>query len=400
MSSLARRNLLALLAVVLFLVAWNRGIALLYGMFALLLATLITAWVTPHLVLRGVRVQRRHPSRLTEGDPLPITLAVHNPSRWRRYMLEVYDQVPCAPAAAQRPMLFVPCLQGTQQATMHMPCEQRGVYTLGPLVLQTGYPLGLSTARRVLPTPTQEVVVYPSTFPIQRFTVSQGESVLAAGSSATRHSGHGEAFMGVREYRHGDSRRHIHWPSSARRAALLVKEYEEVSATSLLVLLDLQRQAQYGQGKHSTLEYAVKITASLARHALDCGHRVGVLGCAQATLDLPLAAGPQHWQRILDGLARVQADGTLPYAEAIQRLPARAAQGTVLVLFHHPAPSASDAPVPPLLGASRHLKPVWIRFHTASFLDSTVLSPLPASRRYHDGYVIRRGDDLAEVFAR
>lgn len=393
------RNLLALLAAVLFLVAWNRGIALLYGMFALVLATLLTAWVMPHLGLHHVRVQRRHPPAVTEGDMLPITLDVQNLSRWRRYMLEVYDYVSCAPADAQRPMLFVPRLQGTQQAVVQVPCTLRGVYTLGPIVVQTGYPLGLSTARRVFTTSTHELVVYPRAFPIRRFDAFQADAWPAAGNHATTRLGHGEAFVRIREYRHGDSRRHIHWPASARHTTLLVKEYEGFTATSLLLLLDLQREAQYGQGMHSTLEYAVKITASLAQHALACGHRVGVLGFAQDTLDLPPAAGMQHGQRLLDGLARVQATGTLPYAEAIQKAQARFTQSTVLVLFHHPAPGAADAPAPALLGTSRACKPVWVHFHTASFVDPTAAAGAGIPRRRHDGYMIQCGDDLAEVFA-
>jgi hypothetical protein len=68
---LTLRNALAVLAAILFLVAWNQGVALLYGMFALVLATLVMAWITPKLVLRDVHVRRSNPQKAHEGERIP-----------------------------------------------------------------------------------------------------------------------------------------------------------------------------------------------------------------------------------------------------------------------------------------------------------------------------------------
>ena len=44
-----------LLSLVLFLIAWNRGIALLYGMMSLILAILAVSYLMPHLQLRNIK---------------------------------------------------------------------------------------------------------------------------------------------------------------------------------------------------------------------------------------------------------------------------------------------------------------------------------------------------------
>src|SRR5687768_18359555 len=53
---------------------------------------------------------------------------------------------------------------------------------------------------------------------------------------------------GVREYRHGDSRRSIHWRASARRNELVVKEFMRIVATTLTIAVDLGRAANVGTG--------------------------------------------------------------------------------------------------------------------------------------------------------
>src|SRR5690606_41705361 len=52
-------RLLWLLALLCFLIAWNRGIALLYGLLALILALLLVSWVLPGWMMRGLQVQRQ-----------------------------------------------------------------------------------------------------------------------------------------------------------------------------------------------------------------------------------------------------------------------------------------------------------------------------------------------------
>src|SRR5512139_799134 len=95
-SLLTKRNILVLLSVVFFLIAWNRSINLLYGMFALLAATLSLALSLPRCMLRGATASRVFPATAFEGEDLKITVAIENRGRTARSMVEVVDAVPAA----------------------------------------------------------------------------------------------------------------------------------------------------------------------------------------------------------------------------------------------------------------------------------------------------------------
>ncbi|MBI4568508.1 MAG: DUF58 domain-containing protein, partial [Planctomycetes bacterium] len=114
--------------------------------------------------------------------------------------------------------------------------------------------------------------------------------------------------------------------------------FEQASATEVTILLDLERHAQRGgSGKRSSLESAVKIAASLARHALAGGHAVQIAGRSREWLALPSRTGESQLHLILDHLARVEARGPLPFHEAVaQAASLVGAAGTVFFIFPSP----------------------------------------------------------------
>ena len=61
----------------------------------------------------------------------------------------------------------------------------------------------------------------------------------AWGDGAPRPAAAGDVVRGVRDYVPGDPVRRVHWPSSARRGDLVVKEVEDPAAPRLVVALDL-----------------------------------------------------------------------------------------------------------------------------------------------------------------
>jgi uncharacterized protein (DUF58 family) len=394
LSALNLQRALGGLAVIVFLIAWNRGIALLYGTFALIVGVLAVAWLVPRWNLRGITAERRLPAKATEGDPIAIEASLATTSRRPRFMLEVADTLPFASEDDQQPTTFFPRVQ--RHSTLHyrINCELRGLHTVGPLVVRTSYPLGIATASRTLPDTTTQILVYPSAFSITDLPLFGGGRWPTAGAKAVSRAGGNDEFFAVREYREGDSARHIHWPATARRGKLVVREHEYLHATDVMLALDLRRDAQFGRGKHSTLEYMVKIAASIAHFALEHGHGVGLIGYGTTAIEVPMGRGPRHYQAILEVLARVEAAGETPYERIVDEALARVPLGGVLATFDIPA--GDNAP-PPVTGAyRRHVRVIPITFDSASF-DPT------GGRRSHTpqgGYRVRCGDDLARVFGR
>ncbi len=392
-------NGLIALSVIVFLIAWNRGITLLYGMLAMLLAILAVSYCAPRFMLRGLRMDTHYPRQITAGESFNVALEITNDNRTPRSLIEVWSSFSAAPEGAGAHMSFLPLIRQQCSTGLTFQADYRGRHTLGPMVLKSAFPFGVHTAQRVVPDSSGEILVYPDTFAIDYFPYISGNHLPMLGVNAVAMTGGSDLFFGVREYRHGDNPRHVHWPSSARHQQLVVKEYQYVSATELTLVLDLHREADYGEGKHSTLEYAVTIAASLAKHALAEGHRVRLLGFGAETLDLPAVRSDKQLHTIMTALAEVRCDGDVPYGQALQRALAKTRPGSILVLFHVPAPGTTVLPDTSLCGA-QHVKPVWVAMDSQSFL-------YPVQRRAGGTrwlsrempvYRVHRGDNLAEIF--
>ena len=390
-------TVLILASVILYLIAWNRGIALLYGMFSLVLATLLIGWVSPRWMLGRVSATRTHPARAVEGEEVGFDIGLQNRGWVGRYMLEVWDHLPFTTSEHREAMGFIPALTDHHRVRLTVPCDLRGEYRFDSLLLKTGFPFGLHHAERRIDTEPSTLLVYPAVFNIARLDYLGNESLPAAGNRSVIRAGGAGDFMGVREYRRGDSPRHIHWSASAHHGALMVRELEWISITRVTLVLNLNTAAQCGEGKESTLEYAVKIAASIARHALDEGHSIALFGDGRERLAIPAGRGEGHFQTVLEALARVRADGTTDYAETVRQAAGHDGGRGVLVVFENQsADTDSEAGVD--AGPQRVIR---IRFDADSFRYPARRSG-GGGQRVETGeqvYYIGRGADLERVFA-
>lgn len=392
LESLSLARALPVLTGVIALIAWNRGIALLYGMVALLLATLAVAWLAPRFNLAGVQARRRLPASANEGDTVPMELEVWGNGPAARYMLEVADSLPWAEADSTAPSAYFDRVKGATRLTLPILCELRGEHTLGPLRLATAYPLGVHRRERLLAGSEAKLLVYPRPFALRHLPMPAVAQNTDLGADIAARAGNGDLFLGVREYRHGDNRRHVHWSATARHGRLMVKEFEFLRGTRLMIVLDLNAASQAGEGRHATLEYAVKIAVSVAHHALAGHHMVGLLGLADEPLRVPMGRGAHHYREIIEALARVRATGKLPYAKAVRQGLQELGTGGNLLLFDH---GTGDADTP-IVSPTRHaVSAIRIRFDMASFG-----APVAARRfrRETGSYVVRQGDNLTRLF--
>jgi uncharacterized protein (DUF58 family) len=405
---LSRRNALIVLAGLFFLIAWNREVNLLYAMFALVSATVVMAVVLPRFALNGVETWRTLPVAAFEGEEVEVSVTMANRGRRCRFMVEALDAIPAAAPHEREPLVFAGRLAGREERSFsyRLNCYKRGLYRVGPLLLRSAYPLGLAWSERVGDPSLPTLLVYPSMFEVASFPLMAAGSLVTSGMESLARAGGSDDFFGTREYRQGDNLRHIHWPSTARHDRLIVKEFEVRASTEMTLILDLQRQANIGEERESTLEYGVRIAASLARFALERGHTVQLTGYGERAAVVPPGRGMRHLGGVLDTLARVSADGNSPYHEAISRAARFLRDGSTAVLFLSAETRLEEYLHPLGLLRAMRVRPIAIRFDRASFgggfsfgnpADDPLLREL-----YAQGvpvYSIARGDDLAGVFA-
>jgi uncharacterized protein (DUF58 family) len=229
-----------------------------------------------------------------------------------------------------------------------------------------------------------------------------------SGVEAVSKAGGSEEFFGTREYRQGDSLRYIHWPSTARHSQMIVKEFEIRAATEVTLLLDLHKDSDIGAGKETTLEYAVKIAASIAQYALQRGHAVQLACYGKREHVIPGSRGLNHLAALLEELARVQADGAVRFPQTIRRAADLMRDGgtAVLICCQQSIGSADMLSSINLLMAKR-TRLLSVVIDEGSFLNPPRAFSLNADpviqKLMGDGaffYTITRGVDLQEVFAR
>ena len=96
---------------------------------------------------------------------------------------------------------------------------------------------------------------------------------MVSSAVPTRHTA--SDYLGVREYRSGDSPRSIHWRSSARTGKLASIEYSRQAAITPVLLLDTFSETEQGDPE-SSFETSVTIAASLAQREASHNRRLGI----------------------------------------------------------------------------------------------------------------------------
>ncbi|MDQ7820993.1 MAG: DUF58 domain-containing protein [Armatimonadota bacterium] len=294
------------LAVLLLLVAINLQAGWVFAVDALLWGAVVVGWAEVWTALRGVRVSRTMPAEATEGEQVSVRLVL-GVRRGHRVALTVRDAVPGLTAGSVAiPVLSTRPVTAAYRAT----ALRRGVHTVDHVEVFTAGLLGLAAARRRVPA-RGTVVVLPRYWTLPRLPSSGPAD--ADRTSVRRVMRHGLDVFGVRDYRDGDSLRHVHWRSTARRGRLVVREFEDDLQEATAVLLDT-RPGLY-EDAPDAFEDLVRATASVAHTATRSGRPVLLVSSADRQ------ASALSWREALRWLASVHPGGSRGPAEQHALLP-------------------------------------------------------------------------------
>jgi len=354
------------------------------------------------LSVRGVELRRGPARKLHEGEWCDLSLILTNTSRLPKVFLGVSDTLPQWLEPVGESSFIVPVLLPGRSAELAYRVRgmKRGAFVIGPVSISATDMMGAFRVERRLAAP-QEVIVYPATVRVRpeplggvlRFGGAETEQVSASGS--------GLEFYGIRDYRPGDPLRRIHWPSTARLGHFAVVEFEETFGADVVLALDLRRATEYGSGKDTTLETAIRAAASLAAFAVENGAEAVVAARDSKRSYLVSARREQELPALLEALARMEADGHAPPAEVMASVEG-AASGAVAVVL-------TAAPDEGLIGAveswvRRQAQVVVVLLDGASWTGEGAADIYKAARRLQAAgarvEILRRGDELQRLLGR
>ncbi|MGH9265089.1 MAG: DUF58 domain-containing protein [Acidimicrobiales bacterium] len=261
-----------------------------------------------YLALRPADLAARRtltPARVQAGDESRVELAVTNRGRRPTPVVELRDPVDGGPRRAR--LLLAPLPPGAQdRATYRIPTERRGVVSVGPLEARRFDPLALSTGARTV-APASELVVYPQVEELLPLPHAPGDDRRGGFRQATAMGATGDDFYALRPWVMGDDLRRVHWPSTARRDELMVRQHDIPWQGRATVVLDVRAHFH----DEDSLEQAVSAAASIAVSSGQGGSLVRLITTDGA--DSGFGAGPAHLDAVLERLARVEATrGGLP----------------------------------------------------------------------------------------
>ena len=345
-----KRLTLALGAILILLVASAVGAPHLFFMAGLLVALAGISYLLGLLSQRGLTFRREMPAMAWEGEEGILVYSVTNPTRLFRFFLMIREPFPeWIEMLEVEPPLFNVAGMDTTRVGISVRFRKRGVYRVEWFDVTALDPLGVFAFTRRVPC-EGEIVVYPMPQAMGSMPLSGQERNGWQEFSAAALRGNSVDPDGVRNYVPGDPLRRIHWRQTARTGSLSVIEFEEPQAVNLVIALDLLRGTEVGQGTETTLEYAVRLAATIAQQATEQGASVRLLlPSPKDTRDANALAntfgrGEEHLYRLLDSLARVEADTVMPLSEvltsSLQVLPA----GTTLIaMTASPEPGLVEA---------------------------------------------------------
>jgi len=318
-----------------------RNVNVLVALAGLMAAALILHWQLVLRSLSGIDVFRILPGRICAGDPLEVEVTVrHRGKRGTAWALEFADHFervdPPDDSEPSEVKLLFPRVVAGEELTRRYACtlSRRGVYRFSKARLASRYPLGLVEGMCFLDMPDR-VVVYPAIGRLQR----QWQALIEAeqtGQQSTRHKrGMSEGdFYALREWQSGDSRRWIHWRTSAKLGTLAVRQFEQRRSAAVALVLDLHHPASPSNFERAIVEAAISFAATavvdLCQHG---GSDLGLIVASREVGSWSGSASPLLAQELLEHLSVCRGSDAVRLGEAADRLAALHRAGSKLIVL-------------------------------------------------------------------
>lgn len=245
------------------------------------------------------------PSQVAVGEQAETVIRLEN-LRWcSATSLEFRDAAPEALGGGAKFVVARAFGRWRQAVRYTVAAKQRGRFLVGPLQARAGDPLGLAVA--VLKPHGEETLlrVTPRIWPLQE--ISKGIGLGATGEAATRRTGvPGQDDILVREHRHGDDIRRVHWRMTAKRDELMVRLEEHPWDPSTLIISDTRRIRHAGEGPRASVEWVISAATSLAVKLCDERYRIVVAGGSGTIFEPHQLQGAAQRQAIVDAMTDVQ----------------------------------------------------------------------------------------------
>jgi len=273
----------------------------------------------------SLKVSRHlQPSRVQVGGTSTVTATVTNTGHRKSPVMYMLDQVGTELSAVRCEIMPIPAGDNVR-VVYRIPTSQRGIIGVGPMTLSVRDPFGIAAVRNPI-------------FGVSELTVLPHIDKILPPPSTLGHDPHGglenpdaigrvgDEFYALRPYEFGEDLRRVHWPSSAKRDVMMVRQDEQPWQGRSTVLLDVRHSKQ----PKESFESCVSAAASVTSAAFGRGDLVRLVTTDGG--DSGFGTGHAHMDAILEYLATAQLSRQASLQASLALLAKRANGGGLVVV--------------------------------------------------------------------
>lgn len=271
---------------------------------AALASVIAVGMVWPAIAVRAVTCSLRPcVPQVHEDDPCELHFKVSNRLPMPLWGLSVegfLDRSSTNPHVESIPTISLAFVRSLATSTYRFSIRPdfRGRYPDGDAMLTCSFPFGIWTAKRKLED-IAPITVWPKVFPIMGQANLRGRN--SAEQGAGNRAGRTGNFIGLRDYRIGDSVRDVNWIATARYGELVVTERSAPQSCNVEVIVDVA-VFENRERLAKRIRVAASILASLHADSVALTVRIG-------NEVIHAMRGQNGFVQMMDALAQVPAEG-------------------------------------------------------------------------------------------
>ncbi|WP_299024507.1 DUF58 domain-containing protein [uncultured Thermanaerothrix sp.] len=290
-------------------------------------------------------------SRGFPGETLPLRLSVENQKRLPLTWLRVRDSWPLNLSPQEGEVMAPSHVPGRGYLTnvyhlwgyrrvirdLHLRLGARGIYTLGPVILESGDPFGLAEQHE-----ERELPATVTVFPELESRTSLGllsEDPYGERGTRKRLFEDPNLTIGVRPYMPEDTFRQIHWPATVRTGQLQTRVYQPIVSQVMMLCVNVATSEHPWLGTlPEVLERIIRVAASFCYYGIEDGYAVGLAvngGVTSSDQFMQVQPGRtmDHLAMLLQALAGVTPLITHPFERFLVHTASHVSMGATLVIL-------------------------------------------------------------------
>ena len=224
----------------------------------------------------GINARRLLPDKFSNADENPVPVTILNDYPFKIFA-KVVDELP--EQFQKRDFNYETILKKFQSHEFEYQVRpvERGEYYFGVLNIYVSSKLQI-IARRYRFDASSMVAVYPSYIQMRKYEfLAVSNRLTEFGLKKIRRIGHTMEFEQIKNYVTGDDARTINWKATAKRAQLMVNQYQDEKSQPIYSIIDLGRVMKMPFEELKLLDYAINATLAFSNIALLKNDKAGML---------------------------------------------------------------------------------------------------------------------------